>query len=472
MKLPNPGSLTTRIGILFAIVAALTFSAVGAYLYHSLAAQLESREDADLLEKIAHIRHLLQETPTLRAIQEDPHRFDDVVSGHDGLLLVLKAPDGTILMSTDERLAAFSDLPVTPAGQIPDSGSVRTWQAAPELPARSASAWGLLGDARTEQAQIVMARTNKARSALLARYRINVLAGMMAGAALAALLGYVVVRRGLLPVREIARQAQSITAQHLDLRLNETGAPTELQTLIVSFNAMLDRLHDSFQRLSQFSADLAHDMRTPVNNLMVQTQVALAQSRSSEDYQSLLESNIEEYERLARMVESMLFLARADHANVALNKQPMEARTELQRIAEYFEGVAADGEVRIEVEAAGAIIADPILFRRAVNNLVVNAIRHTPRGGVVRLVAQSLPQASRVSIINTGTGIAPEHLPRLFDRFYRADQARSDSASSAGLGLAIVQSIAVLHEGHADVSCAADGTTTFRLTLPQPSSDS
>lgn len=286
---------------------------------------------------------------------------------------------------------------------------------------------------------------------------------MPSGALLAALLGYVLVRQGLRPIRAIAKQAQLITAQRLDLRLDATAAPNELHVLVQAFNDMLDRLHDSFQRLSQFSADLAHDLRTPINNLMIQTQVVLSQPRSVDDYLSSLASNIEEYERLARMVENMLFLARADHAKGGLIKQPLDLRNELQRIADYFEGVAEEAQVRLTVEAEGTLEADPILFRRAVNNLVANAVRYTPAGGVIHLAARPLPEGMTISVTNPGIGIGPEHLSRLFDRFYRVDQARSDSASSAGLGLAIVQSIMALHGGRAEVDSAPDQATTFRL---------
>lgn len=467
MRRLTPTSLTTRLGLLFALLATLTFAAVGAYLYQSLATQLESREDADLLEKIGHIRHLLHETPSVKAIQDDPHRFVDAAAGHEGLILILKSADGRILMRNQPDLAALPKLPITPANQTPNNASVRAWMLSPDLPARSAAAWGTVGEHAGEQVHIVMARTNKARQAILATYLSNVLIAVLSGALLAALLGYAVVRRGLRPVRAIARQAQSITAQHLDRRLDGATAPLELQTLIASFNAMLDRLHDSFQRLSQFSADLAHDLRTPINNLMVQTQVALSQSRTSDDYQVLLASNIEEYERLARMVENMLFLARADHAKIALTKQCLDSQDELQRIADYFEGVAADADVQIIVKASGTITADPILFRRAVNNLVANAIRHTPKGDSIHLAAYATAKDAEVSVTNPGQGILPEHLPRLFDRFYRADQSRSNSASSAGLGLAIVRSIMVLHGGCAEAHSTQDGITTFRLSFPQ-----
>lgn len=460
----QPASLTARLGLMFAVVAMLTFAAVGTYLYQSLATQLAVREEADLLEKIGYIRHLLEETPSAASIRLDPHRFVDAAASHDGMILVLKSADGTVLMQSTAGMDQLPVLPLAPAGRSPDHAAVRTWLPPSGIPARVVAAWGRVGGT-PHQVQIVIARSTAARTALLTTYQRSVLAGVVTGAVLAGILGFLLVRNGLLPIRRLASQARSITAQRLDTRLNAATAPLELQTFVDAFNAMLDRLYDSFQRLSQFSADLAHDLRTPINNLMVQTQVALVQSRAAEDYQALLASNVEEYERLARMIESMLFLARADHAHVALNRQAVDTSAELLRIAEYFEGIADDENVLLAVQACGTVNADAALFRRAVNNLVANAIRHAPSGSKVSLKSEQAGQWMAVSVSNRGQAIDPSHLPRLFDRFYRADQSRSDSASSTGLGLSIVRSIMTLHGGQVEVESTA-GLTTFRLLFP------
>ena len=467
MTLRWPGSLTARLGLLFALTAALTFAGVGAYLYRSLAIQLEAHDDMDALARIAQVRHLLQETASVQAIRKNPHRFLDAAAGYDGLFLFLKSADGEVLLQTQANLGAIPALPATPAGQTPDMAAVRSWLLPSGMAARTVAAWGAVG-AADEQVQIVVVRSAADRMTLLATYRSDILIAVWSGALLAALLGYLLARHGLCQVRAIALQAQSITAQRLDTRLDAGAAPNELQVLMQSFNAMLDRLDGSFQRLSQFSADLAHDLRTPINNLMLQTQVALAQPRPNDEYQTLLASNVEEYERLARMVESMLFLARADHSHIAVDRQTLDAGLELRRIADYFEGVAEEAGVRLAVAAGGTVVADAILFRRAVSNLVANAIRYTPRGGLIQLAAVNAGSgAATITVTNPGAGIDSAYLPRLFDRFYRADPARSDSASSAGLGLAIVQSIMALHGGQAGVESTLNGMTTFRLAFPK-----
>jgi two-component system heavy metal sensor histidine kinase CusS len=472
MRLPYPRSLTTRLGLLFALVAGLTFAGVGTYLYQSLAVQLEARDDAELIEKVDIVRALVLQAKSVEAIRLDPHIFLDHAAGRDRLTLVVRAADGSLLFDSNlpnrgaplaQRLARLATIKAVPAGKQPGYGAIRVIKSG-AAQTRAVAAWCHV-DGSGEQIEVTVARTTSDRMELLETYRTEVLAAILCGALLAAALGYVVVRRGLRPVRMIARQAGSITAYRLETRLNAAAAPQELQELVQVFNEMLDRLQRSFQRLSRFSADIAHDLRTPLSNLMIQTQVALSQPRTLDDYQALLASNIEEYERLTRMAESMLFLARAEHANVLPAKTGLDTADQLQRIADYFEGVAEDAGVTLRVDASGCVSADAMLFRRAVGNLVANAIRYTAPGGEILLTARCSCDATTVSVSNPGPGIDSVHLPKIFDRFYRADAARKDSASSAGLGLAIVKSIMSLHGGRAEAE-SAHGMTRFHLIFP------
>lgn len=465
MKLWRPASLTTRLGLLFALVAMVTFAGVGTYLYRSLSAQLESRDDQELLGKINLMRHIAEEADSAAAIRQDPHLFLDAAANHDNMIVILKADDGKILLHNHADQGDLSNVPTISYGTSPTKDAIHLLPTSTNLPARAIAAKGRIGKSG-EPVNIIVARTTSDRMELLENYRAEVWIAAAFGTLFATVLGYLLVRQGLRPVRSIASQAHSITAHRLETRLDVQSAPQELQEMVEAFNAMLDRLYDSFQRLSQFSADLAHDLRTPLNNLMVQTHVALSKTRTIDDYESLLSSNIEEYERLARMVESMLFLARAEHAHVVVNKAHLDAKEELARIADYFEGVGDDAGVSIVVEATGTILADPILLRRAVNNLMANAIRYTSPGGVIHLRAETTGAVTTISVINPGEKIDEKHLSRLFDRFYRGDAARSNAGSSTGLGLAIVQSIMSLHAGSAEVSSGNKGRTIFKLNFP------
>jgi two-component system heavy metal sensor histidine kinase CusS len=323
---------------------------------------------------------------------------------------------------------------------------------------------GLVGTG--EPLQITLAREKSDRLKMLRGYAADLLLALCGGAVLATLLGYAIVRHSMRQLRSVIGKANDITASRLNTRLSLQDAPVELREMGAAFNAMLDRLEDGVQRLSGFAADLAHDMRTPVNTLMVETQVALSRPRTAEEYQTLLASNSEEYERLARMIENTLFLARVDNAQLALKLETLDLRAELQRIHDYFDILADDVGVRFTVESPPLQAEiDPVLLQRAVNNLVSNAIRHTPAGGTVQLSARATEQGVELAVRNTGAGIAPEHLPHIFNRYYRADAARSDHGHSAGLGLSIVRAIMELHDGKIWVESEPGASTVFFLSF-------
>ena len=458
------GSLTLRLAAFFAVAAAAVFVVVGFYLYQALATQLRERDDADLIDRVAFIRHLLEETETVSSVAEDPHRFLDAVDLQGGLLLEMRAADKHVLARNTNVPTLVAAGAGVVASRVPQVSDMREENTIGGARVRVVRAVGKVG--RTEQLVLIsLGHTADGRLALLSAYRLKVFAAVSAGALLTAFLGFLLARRGLSKVSKLADQARAINVDNLQLRLDPSGVPRELQVLADSFNDVLVRLESGFQNLSQFSADLAHDMRTPLNNLMVQTQVALSQVREREEYQELLTSHHEEYERMARMVETMLFLARADHAEIALTTQSLDSTSELRRVAEYFEGPAHDASVRFEVTGAGTVVADALLFRRAVSNLVSNAIRYTPRGMTIRLDARLSEAGMTIAVSNPGDGIDEKDLPRLFERFYRSDKSRSSSATSSGLGLAIVKSIMKLHRGEATVQ-SANNVVTFALHFP------
>lgn len=460
-----PATLTARLAILFTITAIGTFTAVGAYLYHALATQLEHRETEEMFGKLAQFRHVLEEASSMQAIANDTHRFLDVAAGHDGLDVVITTASGQVLMQTQEINLPPLDFPMVAVGKLPSAAAIEAWPVASGTSARILAAWAAIGQS-SEPVRVIVARTTTERIALLEAYRQEVIWAALSGAVLSALLGFGVAQRSIRPVRSIAHQARLITAERLHTRLDAGAVPSEVQDLVHAFNAVLDRLQDSFARLSQVSADLAHDLRTPLYNLSMQTQVALSQRRTVDEYQALLTSNLEEFERLTRMAENMLFLARADNAQVALSKRPLQAADELRRVAEYFEGIAEDAGVKIEVSGSAFVVADRTLVRRALGNLVANAIRYTASGKRIELSARQTDQAAELWICNPGPGIDARHLSHLFDRFYRADQSRTHSAESTGLGLAIVHSIMNLHQGRVEVESVPGQITTFRLVFP------
>ncbi|WP_423194312.1 heavy metal sensor histidine kinase [Cupriavidus sp. H18C2] len=459
-----PASLTTRLALAYGLTTAAILVGVATYLSSALGSQLQSRDEGELVGEVLLVRHLLREVADENEIRTDTHRFADIAMGHEGLILVVRTRNGDPLITLNPHNETLPPLRVLPVTTTPDKSLLQTWLPRNGVPSRGMAALGQIGNTERTVEIIVLSDAGY-RVALMREYRGELLGAVLCGAIVAAALGFLLARRGLRMLRRMASDAAAVTTSRLATRLDVGGAPEELRELAGALNAMLARLQDSFTRLSQFSADLAHDFRTPISNLVGQTQVTLAQRRTPAEYEAVLESNLEEYERLSRMIENMLFLARADNAQVALGARPIDARAELDKIAEYFEAVAADRNVTVSVSGYATVVADQTLLRRAVINLLDNALRHAPAGSMVRMCV--CPQASQtaITVLNGGPAIAPEALPHLFGRFYRADPSRRNSASSTGLGLAIVDTIMRLHGGSVGVR-SAEGETVFELLFP------
>jgi len=280
------------------------------------------------------------------------------------------------------------------------------------------------------------------------------------------LVGWISVRKGHAPLRDIVEQIHRISASQLNSRLSPDNVPVELTDLAVSFNDMLQRVEESFLRLSNFSADIAHELRTPMTNLLTQTQVALSQNRSSEEYREVLYSSIEEYERITQMISDMLFLAKADNGLFHLNNVTINLETEINQLFEFYEAWAEEHGVALTLEGSASVSGDQPMLRRALSNLVSNAIRHTPRGNTVKITLEHNAEKSIViTVDNPGISIPPEHLSKVFDRFYRVDASRQREGEGAGLGLAITKSIIEIHRGTV-TSLPKDDGARFQVILP------
>ena len=302
-------------------------------------------------------------------------------------------------------------------------------------------------------------------------FRLAMWTVVSVAAVLSGFLGWVAARRGLAPLRRIARRASDVTASNLGRRIEAGEIPVELDEVVSTLNAMLGRLKESFDRLSGFSSDIAHELRTPVSNLLTQTQVMLARVRSAEEYQDVLASNAEELERLSRTIADMLFLAKADNGLMTPTQEYVNLGAEISGMLEFYEAVAEERHLQLALQGQAGVRGDRLMLRRALGNLLANAIRHTPEHGSVRIALASDARGVCIHVENTGETISPEHLPRLFDRFYRADPARHHAGEGSGLGLAITKSIALAHRGEVSVR-SRDGVTVFSLCLPAPEADS
>ncbi|TDV67867.1 heavy metal sensor histidine kinase [Pseudomonas sp. LP_7_YM] len=461
MRARRQPSLTLRSTLAFAVVAMLAVASAGMYLYESMKAAVMTRSDHAVLARLDHFRKLLQYDLTLDTLQSSPQLFENMLDSEDDIFVIAEPGKAPVIM-VNPRHAALPQTPIVKVDQPLSAADLRSGWVNPDVPMRAATVEALSGG---RLVHLTAAHLAVKEMATLASFRNRILFSIALAFALTAGLGYLLLRRGLRPLRRMAEHAAAITPARLDSRMDSRDTPVELQQLSNAYNGMLDRLADGYQRLTQFSADLAHEIRTPVGSLMGHCQVALRQPRTADEYQSLLASNLEELERISRMVESILFLARADDAQAALNIQALDLAEELQRVTGYFEGLAEERQMTLHVSGEGQLKADPLLLRRALSNLVANAIRYADEGSGIDIRVAWRAEHCRIEVENQGPILSESALDKLFGRFYRADASRHQSSDSNGLGLAIVTAIMQLHGGEATVDQPAPGRICFALVF-------
>lgn len=287
-------------------------------------------------------------------------------------------------------------------------------------------------------------------------------------ASLAAIVfGHVISKKGLNRLRELEDKMDKITAQSLDDRIQLNEWPKELRHLADRFNGMLDRIQSSFMQLSQFSSDIAHELRTPINNLRGMTEIALINEKSPHEYKTILESCMSEYHHLSKLIENLLFIARSDHGEMRLKKVLIDAHEEIIQICDYYQAVADEKQIRLSCVGHASIEVEPVLFKRAISNLISNALKYTPEHGNITINIQSMQYVVQIAIHDTGIGISPEHLLNIFDRFYRVDSSRSTHSGGVGLGLAIVKSIIDLHDSVIKVESNMNTGTAVYMQFPR-----
>ncbi|WP_406868395.1 heavy metal sensor histidine kinase [Paraburkholderia fungorum] len=452
-------SLLKRLSLAFTIVAVLVLSLAGGLLYHSLSSQLRQRDDSEISVKLDEFLAAARRYGSAGAIGNNSDLFREELLAHPAISFAILDGQGRVLADSgrrDQRLRSIgSD---NPAEQQPYSCSP------PSIgPSRC-----IFGDETLrsgESIRVLLAHEANERYSVLRDYQADVWLVLLGGSALMGLLGYAIAKQGLSPVKTIGQRISRIEAHNLGERLDIGCGPVELHDIAGPVNRMLDRLQRAFAQLSQFSSDLAHDMRTPLANMISASEITLSRERSTEEYEALIDSNIEECQRLQRMIETMLFLARADHSKELLRLGVLDCHEEFARLTSYFEGVAENNGVHFAIDGAIRVRADPSMLRRALSNLVSNALAHADAESEIALRAYRSDEYVAVEVTNTGQTIPPEHIDKIFDRFYRVNSARQGSAKNMGLGLAIVRSIMELHRGRVDVVSRA-GLTTFTLYFP------
>lgn len=460
-------SLTARLTALFALIAVLALAVCGVASVHALESHFAERDAEELAGKLELVGNLAHHMGSADGDQTLRDRLEEAFVGHGELTAIVLADERVLFEAGDPAAAAAlraraSALDAT--ARLLDLGDRRLRAVAADLPR----------PAHAQRLRAVIGLDIAHHVAFVRSFAQALTAWVALIALVSALLGWAAVRRGLRPLQDMKARAASVTAGQPGVRMPVESVPAELAELADGLNTMLQRLEDAFQRLADFSSDIAHELRTPVSNLMTQTQVALSQARSPEVYRDVLASNAEEFERLTKMISDMLFLAKADHGLVLPERVEVDLAAEVQSLFDYYEALAEDRGVGLQLTGQGRVRGDRLMLRRAISNLLSNALRHAPRGTSVAVsVVQSAGTVS-VRVLNQGEPIASQMLPHVFDRFFRSESDRGHRAQvdgeGAGLGLALTRSIAQAHGGRTSARSGGDGTA-FTIELPRAPAD-
>lgn len=463
MLIPRNVPITVRLTLFFSLAMAIVLYSVSGLLYQTLRDQLNSKDVNELRSTLQFQKEIASTISERQGPQEQWQKeLFEFIAEQDRLSLRIISPDGKV-WSQSQNMRVPQDVYPAPTADFNYLGWKHHDGESHEKYLITATTFTL----KDQELWTVQAALNVSRNNEIIE---NYWARMQLAAALAILLfaacGYGLARRGLRPLRIISRQIETINVEELHTRLATERWPSELVVLASSFDSMLTRLEASFAQLTRFSSDLAHELRAPINNLISAASVTLNQPRSTVDYQETLEAIVEEGERLSRTVSSMLFLARADNSREPMKKERLNSACEFRRLIGFYDILAEEKNITLTQQGEALFLADPLHFQRAMANLLSNALHYTPAGGKISLRVIRENSWLHFSVEDNGEGISPEHIPFLFDRFYRVDASRT-STENTGLGLAIVKTITELHGGKVAVISTPGKGSTFTLSLPQ-----
>ena len=462
MRLTATKSITRQLTLWFILASSAVLLALGLVIASSVEQHFEEQDLHVLTGKMELTRHALEQLTSARDLAGLTQQLDNALVGHHGLDVVVFGPQQQVLFATPN-----ASMPQPLASDSARRHPLRpiTWTLG-EQNYRGIAAELPTGLADHSQVIVAVSIDIAHHQAFMRSFLQTLWLFVVGAAVLTGVMGWAVARRGLAPLRAMREQAQVVTAQQLNHRLPVASVPLELAELAQSLNEMLARLEEAFHRLSDFSSDIAHELRTPVSNLMTETQVALSRPRSADDYRRILESNAEECEHMARMISDMLLLAKAENGLFIPHRQALDLAVEVRVLFDYYEAVAEEKGLQLTLEGAGEVSADRLMLRRALGNLLSNAVRHASANSTLRVGISTQPEAVSIELQNRGDPIAPDNLARLFDRFFRVDPSRQRASEGTGLGLAITKSIITAHGGSITAD-SVDGVTTFTLRLPR-----
>ncbi|TNV16840.1 heavy metal sensor histidine kinase [Buttiauxella sp. B2] len=473
----RPFSLATRLTVFISLSTIIAFVAFTWVMLHSVEQHFAERDLSDLQ----------QVSTTLENILKDPNKTEQqkietignvMATYHNFAVLLLNGNNQVLYHSPDgpNLTLALPSVHFTPQS---DAGNYFIWS-----DSMKSSDMHSDGEMKNMAYRIITRTVNISEStkpvsySLLIAFSIdfhqhyidqlkrNLISIASAISLMIILIILFAVYKGHQPLRNVSMKIKNISSENLDVRLDPSQVPIELEQLVISFNHMIERIEDVFTRQANFSADIAHEIRTPITNLVTQTEILLSQDRTDEELKDVLYSNLEEYSRMAKMTSDMLFLAQADNNQLIPERTMIDLRDETTKVFEFFEAWAEEREVSLKFEGNHSRVeGDPLMLRRVINNLLSNAIRYTPKKMAVTVRVIERQEWVDLIVENPGTPIPEEHLPMLFDRFYRVDPSRQRKIEGSGIGLAIVKSIVSAHKGK--ISIASDIVSTrFIISLP------
>ncbi|MBB1598445.1 two-component sensor histidine kinase [Variovorax sp. UMC13] len=416
----STGSIQAALSRWFAAQALIGLSLVCVAIYAVTAWSFQVKQASEFERQSELIKHLIQESRDDAGRDELRHKLDDFFSTHAEISLVLRLGNEIIYSSTPSRTSARW-----------------LWMSTQESQMRS-------GDAAMH---LQLGIDVQEDSRLLARLAWTLVGATFLGSGIISLTGTLLVRRGLKPLQKLVQQTAATGPAHPGRRIDPAPYASEITPWVTQFNAVLDRAEQAYQQLESFNADVAHELRTPLANLIGMVEVELARPRSAEELRDALLSALEEARRVSAIVIDMLFLSKADRGTVARRSAPVSLADQVRTVLDFHEATLEDAGLKVHVSGDASIGIDAALVRRALSNLLSNASRYAKAGSTIAIVIDTQPDGIWVKVANRGEPVAADMLPNLFKRFFRAERSRTDSSEHHGLGLAIVAAIARMHGG-------------------------
>lgn len=458
----NRLSLTTRMSLMFMLAVTAVLTVAGVSFNHLSQHHFKMLDQEALNEKLHSTQRILGELKSTDQFGELKPELQALLGAHRNLTAVILDDDGRLLFADPGPVNVPEEFLTT------TNNNFWEWQNQEQM-FRGLTAQAMV-TGRDKPLTVILIFDVTEHMFFFETLQRWFWIGLVISALVSVGLGWLVARSGMRPIRQVTKVAASMSAKSLKERIPLASVPKELQQMVSSFNAMLSRLDDAFVRLSNFSADIAHELRTPVSNLMIHTEVVLSRKRDIEDYEDNLYSNLDDLKRMSRMIDDMLFLAKSDNGLIPHEDKPIDLLEVVEKLLEYYRLLADERGINLTVSGGGSVRGDVLMLHRAISNLLSNALRYTPEGRTINVDIQQRSTSTFVVVENPGETIAPEHFEKLFDRFYRADPARREgSPSNAGLGLSITRSIVEAHEGK--IWCTSSNRkTAFHMEFPNAGS--